>query len=231
MNSMTIIVVEDETRVLNFLTEALRKESHTVHPCSTFVEATDIINGVGSACDLVIMDRLLDRIDAIALIPLIRQKCSQAKILVLSTINDPAQKAAALDLGADDYLGKPFQLIELSARIRSLTRRASESTSHAQQSVFTVGDLQINAIEHKVTVSAKSVDLSNKEYLVLLALMQHPGRVFNKFQLLDRVWDTQFDVESNVVEATIKNLRRKLEGAGSKAEILSRRNIGYWIEA
>src|SRR5438552_4183080 len=100
---MTIIVVEDETRVLSFLTEALRKESHTVHPCATMFDATETVSGVGAGCDLVIMDRLLDRVDAIALIPLIREKCPQAKILVLSTINDPAQKAAALDLGADDY--------------------------------------------------------------------------------------------------------------------------------
>jgi DNA-binding response OmpR family regulator len=225
---MTIIVVEDETRVLHFLTEALRKEGHTVHPCATFNEATEAISSVGPAVDLMIMDRLLDRIDAIALIPVAREKCKNAKILVLSTINDPVQKAAALDLGADDYLGKPFQLVELSARIRSLARRQEGSSA---KSLFTVGDLQINAIEHKASVSGKPADLSNKEYLVLLTLMQHPGRVYNKFQLLDRVWDTQFDVESNVVEVTIKNLRRKLESAGSKTEILSRRNIGYWIEA
>jgi two-component system copper resistance phosphate regulon response regulator CusR len=225
---MTILVVEDETRVLDFLTDALRKEGHTVHPSATFSEAAENISNVGAAADLVIMDRLLDRVDAIALIPLVREKCKNAKVLVLSTINDPVQKAAALDLGADDYLGKPFQLVELSARIRSLARRSQEP---AAKSMFAVGDLQINAIEHKVTAGSGAVDLSNKEYLVLLTLMQHPGRVYNKFQLLDRVWDTQFDIESNVVEVTIKNLRRKLEAAGSKAEILSRRNIGYWIEA
>ena len=225
---MIIVAVEDETRVLDFITEALRKEGHTVHPCSTFAEASETVATLAATCDLVIMDRLLDRVDAIALIPFVREKCKNAKILVLSTITDPVQKASALDLGADDYLGKPFQLVELSARIRSLARRSAEP---AAKSIFEVGDLHINAIEHKVTASGKSVDLSNKEYLVLLTLMQHPGRVYNKFQLLDRVWDTQFDIESNVVEVTIKNLRRKLEAAGSKSEILSRRNIGYWIEA
>lgn len=228
---MTIVVVEDETRVLSFLTEALRKEGHTVHPCETFPNAVDTVSTLGSKMDLLIMDRLLDRVDAIGLIPIARDKCRNSKILVLSTINEPSQKAAALDLGADDYLGKPFQLVELSARIRSLTRRASENGATPSQVLFTVGDLQLSAIEHKVTVGGKPLDLSNKEYLVLLALIQHPGRVFNKFQLLDRVWDTQFDVESNVVEVTIKNLRRKLEAASSGAEIMSRRNIGYWIEA
>ncbi len=80
-------------------------------------------------------------------------------------------------------------------------------------------------------MNGRPVDLSNKEYLVLLALIEHPGRVLNKFQLLDRVWNMQFDVESNVVEVTIKNLRKKLAEAASKTEVLSRRNIGYWIEA
>ena len=97
--------------------------------------------------------------------------------------------------------------------------------------MFTVRDLTVNALDHKVSVENKPLDLSNKEYLLLLTLIQHPGRVYNKFQLLDKVWDTQFDIESNVVEVTIKNLRKKLQGAGSKTEILSRRNIGYWIEA
>jgi DNA-binding response OmpR family regulator len=234
MADMTIVVVEDETRVLSFLTEALRKEGHTVHPCSEYDKATETLEGLGDAVELLVMDRLLDRVDAIGLIPLAREKCKNAKILVLSTINEPAQKAAALDLGADDYLGKPFQLIELSARIRSLFRRKGEGAAGkagASSQVYAAGNVQLSAIEHKVTVEGKTVDLSNKEYLVLLALIQHPGRVFNKFQLLDRVWDTQFDVESNVVEATIKNLRRKLESSGSTREILSRRNIGYWIEA
>ena len=232
---MTIVVVEDETRVLSFLTEALRKEGHTVHPCAEYDKATETLEGLGESVELLVMDRLLDRIDAIGLIPFAREKCRNAKILVLSTINEPAQKAAALDLGADDYLGKPFQLVELSARIRSLTRRKGEGAAAAgagiSSHVYNAGNVQLNAIEHKITVGGKSLDLSNKEYLVLLTLIQHPGRVFNKFQLLDRVWDTQFDVESNVVEATIKNLRRKLESSGSDREILSRRNIGYWIEA
>lgn len=228
---MTIVVVEDETRVRTFLTEALRKEGHTVFACEDFTGAVDTVTTLGSKMDLLIMDRLLERVDALPLIPIARERNRAAKILVLSTINEPIQKAAALDLGADDYLGKPFQLVELSARIRSLTRRTGEGGSAQSQTVFAVGNLQLNAIEHKVSVETKPLDLSNKEYLVLLALIQHPGRVFNKFQLLDRVWDTQFDVESNVVEVTIKNLRRKLEAAGSKAEVMSRRNIGYWIEA
>jgi DNA-binding response OmpR family regulator len=228
---MSIVIVEDEVRVLDFLTEALRKEGYTVHPVDNFDGAVELIGTLGSDIEVVVLDRLLHRTDAISLITTTKLKAPSARILVLSTINSPAQKAAALDLGADDYLGKPFSLVELSARIRSLSRRQEGSRPASENYVFNAKDIQVNALDHKVLVNGKPVDLSNKEYLLLLALIQHPGRVFNKFQLLDKVWDTQFDIESNVVEVTIKNLRKKLSAANSQTEILSRRNIGYWIEA
>jgi DNA-binding response OmpR family regulator len=230
-SQMNIVIVEDEKRVLAFLSEALRKEGYLVHPCETIESAQEALNTLGAEVSVLVMDRLLERTDAISLIPFARSKCPNARILVLSAINSPEQKAAALDLGADDYLGKPFQLVELSARIRSLSRRAAEKAKSHESYLFKAGDITVNALEHKVSIEGKVVDLSNKEYLVLNTLIQHPGRVYNKFQLLDRVWDMQFDIESNVVEVTIKNLRRKLADAGSKTEIMSRRNIGYWIEA
>jgi DNA-binding response OmpR family regulator len=227
---MSIVIVEDEQRVLNFLTEALRKEGYVVHPIDNYEGAVTLLDSLGDQAQVLVLDRLLHRTDAITLISKAKVCCPQIRIIVLSTINSPAQKAAALDLGADDYLGKPFSLVELSARIRSLSRRQEGGRAAHENYTFTVRDLSVNALDHKVSVDGKSIDLSNKEYLLLLTLVQHPGRVYNKFQLLDKVWDTQFDIESNVVEVTIKNLRKKLVAAGSKSEILSRRNIGYWIE-
>ena len=230
LQNMSILVVEDEVRVLDFLTEALRKEGYTVHGAETFEAAVQSIENLSNELDVLILDRLLHRTDAIGLISRARGKCPQARILILSTINSPDQKAAALDLGADDYMAKPFTLVELSARVRSLSRR-HENRKGPETYIYTARNLQVNALEHKAAVNGKTVDLSNKEYLLLLTLIQHPGRVFNKFQLLDKVWDTQFDIESNVVEVTVKNVRKKLLVAQSTAEILSRRNIGYWIEA
>lgn len=227
---MSIVLIEDEKRVLSFLTEALRKEGYSVHGAETYEAAEKLLEAVGTEVEVIVMDRMLHRTDGISLISRAKRFCPTARILMLSAVNDPSQKATALDMGADDYLGKPFSLVELSARIRSLHRRASERPK-VDPYVFIAKDVQVNALEHKVVASGKVVDLSNKEYLLLLALIQHPGRVFNKFQLLDKVWDAQYDVESNVVEATVKNLRKKLAQAGAQAEILSRRNIGYWIEA
>lgn len=230
---MNVLILEDEIRVLEFLTESLNSEGYEVFPCKSYSEALDTIEMLKDKLDLVIMDRLLDRMDAIGLIPLTKSTCPRSKILVLSTINNPTQKAALLDLGADDYLGKPFQLVELSARIRALTRRtlASPHNRFHQNINFQIKNLEVNVLDHKALINQKPIDLSNKEYLLLLTLLQHPGRVFNKYQLLDKIWNTQFDIESNVVEVTIKNLRRKLDESGSEVEILNRRNIGYWIEA
>lgn len=224
-----ILVVEDEIKVLSFLTEALQGEGYTVHPSSSVEEAESFLNNYKGQIEVMILDRMLHRTDSITFISKVKSSFPKVRILILSTINTPAQKAAALDLGADDYLSKPFSLVELSARIRSLMRRAEGAA--APSVVFVARNLTVNALEHRADVDGTVVDLSNKEYLVLLTLIEHPGRVYNKFQFLDKVWNTQFDVESNVVEVTIKNLRKKLESAGSKAEIMSRRNIGYWLEA
>ena len=97
--------------------------------------------------------------------------------------------------------------------------------------MLTLGNLTLDLLAHSAFVEGKRVDLSNKEFQLLRTLMQRPGQVYTKFQLLDQVWDTQADIESNVVEVTIKNVRKKLEYSQSKAVISSRRNVGYWIEA
>ena len=229
---MNLLLIEDEIRVQNFLAEALRQDGYKVSCCSNYDETLALLANAGKDLDLVLMDRLLGRVDAITLLPVIRTKCPNARVLVLSTVATGAQKAAVLDMGADDYMGKPFELVELKARLRLLARRGAtpqspENTMHR----LTCGDLVIDLLEHKIWCNEKLVDLSNKEFQLLLTLVRQPGRVFSKFQLLDTVWSTQFEIESNVVEVTIRNLRKKLEDANSTVEILSRRNIGYWIEA
>ena len=228
---MAILVVEDEKRVRNFLQEALKREGYVVHSADSCESALEGVDAYGPELDVVILDRLLYRTDAVTLIAVIKKRCPSGAILVLSTLNSPNEKAAALDLGADDYLGKPFSFMELSARIRSLIRRKSQKKNSTEpRSILHVKDLVVNFIEHKVSIGDKSLDLSHREYQVLWTLAEHPGRVFNKYQLLDLIWNTQFEVESNVVESTIKNVRKKLEQGGSRLEILSRRNVGYWIE-
>ncbi|MBS1984593.1 MAG: response regulator transcription factor [Bdellovibrionales bacterium] len=226
---MDVLLIEDEIRVLKFLEDALRREGHTVHPCKSFEEARDFLAAPLKSLDIAIMDRLLHGRDSLDLVAQVRAKVPECGILILSAINSSEEKAAALDKGADDYLSKPFSLVELSARLRALSRRREGPAR--ETTVMQRGNLTIDPISHIVSADGKRLDLSNKEYLLFYTLVQVPGRVYNKFQLLDKVWDMQFDIESNVVEVTVRNLRRKLEAASASVVIESKRNMGYWIEA
>jgi DNA-binding response OmpR family regulator len=228
-------LVEDEIRVQSFLEEALRREGYLVETASSLDSAAQLILGGSSTYSIVILDRLLGSDDSISLLPLIRQKQKQARVLVLSTLSGAQQKAFGLDQGADDYLGKPFELVELLARLRRLQRDDRQPASLEERAAaaanLSLGDLKILLVEHRVLGPQGDLDLSKKEYHLLLALSRHPGRILSRYQLLDQVWNQQHEIESNVVEVTIKNLRKKLLERGSSAEILTRRGVGYWIEA
>lgn len=226
---MNILLAEDDERVARFLLEALRAEGHEVFLCRSCPEILDGAAGAVSAFDVAILDRMLRGEDSLNALVRFKAAHPSTRVLILSAINSAEEKAKALDLGADDYLAKPYSLVELTARLRVLSRRApgaaAEAATHVQ-----LGNLRLDMLEHCVQVDGRRLDFSNKEFQLFACLMRHPGRVFNKFQLLDRVWNVQSDIESNVVEATVRNVRRKLEEAGAQAALKSRRNFGYWIE-
>ena len=225
---MEILVVEDEVKVRKFLEEALRSEGHTVHSCKSVEEAETWMRVEGSDPDLAILDRMLGDSDGITLIRPMKSKFPECKVIILSAIGIADEKAEALDSGADDYISKPFSLAELTARIRAISRR---STVGAHSTHIKLGNLIIDLKTQNVSTEKAKIDCSKKEFQLLSTLATHPRRVFTKYQLLDRIWDTQADIESNIVEVTVKNLRRKLEAAKSEAKVLSKRNVGYWIEA
>lgn len=233
LKAMNAWVVEDEKKVMQFLEAALRSEGHQITACHTFEDTEAAILDAWvkkDPPDAVILDRMLNNgKDGINLIRPIKEMFPQCKIIILSAVNTPDEKATALDHGADDYMSKPFSLVELSARLRVLGRR-SEGVPVDQHKIRNK-EVEMDLLAHQVYIHGRKADFSNKEYQLLQLFMQNPGRVYNRFQLLDKVWNMQFEVESNVVEVTIKNLRRKLVDGKATVEILSKRNIGYWIEA
>lgn len=228
---MKLLLVEDDNRISDYLLQVLSAESYSCTRCANLSELESFLINVNAEADLVILDRMLGREDGANYLKKIKSRFKDCAVLILSSLDIPSEKAKVIDLGADDYLAKPFSLEELLARLRLLARRARPSgPSDSLATIRNFGDLSINLLTNEIRCKSKRLDLTKKEYQLLLLLIESPGRVFNKAQILDRVWDIHANVESNVVESTIKNLRRKIDEARSDVRIESKRNFGYWIE-
>jgi DNA-binding response OmpR family regulator len=226
---MHLLLVEDDPRLSQYMREALGREGHTLEVCASIEDVNTYMAVAGEAPAVVILDRMLGRADGASLIPALKSRFPETGILVLSSLDMPSEKARVIDAGADEYLSKPFSLDELTARLRLVLRRSKAPA--AASTVRTLGALCLDLKTQNATVGAVKLDLTRKEFQLLSLLMDSPGRVYNRFQILDRVWEIERMTESNVVETTIKNLRRKLEDAAADVRIESKRNMGYWIEA
>jgi DNA-binding response OmpR family regulator len=202
-----------------------------VEICATVDEVNAYMATPSEPPRVVILDRMLGRADGATLIPKLKSRYPEAGILILSSLDMPSEKARIIDMGADEYVSKPFSLDELTARLRLVVRRSHGSASVAESTVRVLANLNLDLRTQNVAVGSSKLDLTRKEFQLLTLLMDSPGRVFNRFQILDRVWEIERVSESNVVETTIKNLRRKLEDSGALVTIESKRNQGYWIEA
>jgi len=229
---MVISICEDEEKVRTYISNSFKLDGYSVVETSGISELIDLLS-IHKGIRLLILDRLIGNTDSAKFLKQIFNVAPHVKVLVLSAIDTPEQKAQVLDLGAHDYLSKPFRLIELQARVRALLRNSPETSqlmTTRSDLVVELKNMKIDKLKHKVFINQKAIELSNKEYQLLLQFCEHPGRVYNRYQLLDIIWNAQHDVESNVVEVTIKNLRKKLAQASSEVVIESRRQVGYWIE-
>jgi two-component system, OmpR family, response regulator len=230
LGDMHLLLVEDDPRLSQYMREALGREGYTLEICATIDEVLTYMSMPSEPPRVVILDRMLGRADGASLIPKLKSHYPGVGILVLSSLDMPSEKARIIDAGADEYLSKPFSLDELTARLRLVQRRSGAAEAASDMAVRALGNLVLDLKTQNATVSAQKLDLTRKEFQLLSLLMDSPGRVYNRFQILDRVWEIERMTESNVVETTIKNLRRKLEEAGATARIESKRNMGYWIE-
>lgn len=225
---MHILLVEDDTRVSDYLIQALAKAGYTVDHCRNRVELdAHLASHLIEPPQIILLDRMLGPDDGALMIKQLKSRFPDTKVVILSALDLPTEKARVLDLGADEYLAKPFSLEELTARLRLVSRRSSEARD---PEIKVLGNLVVNLKTQNAAVGPEKLDLTRKELQLLTLLLDQPGRVYNRLQILDRVWEVERLVESNVVETTIKNLRRKLADKNCNAKIESRRNIGYWIE-
>lgn len=219
---MRVLVIEDEPRVAQNIAAAMREGPGW---------AVDVANNGldGSALsrqaeyDLVILDLMLPGLDGAGVLKEIRAKGTAMPVLVLTAVAEKASVVKLLNAGADDYLAKPFDLGELLARAKALIRRG-KGVSHP---VIRIGELVLDTVEKTITLRGEPVEVSPTEYRVLEFLGHRPGAIISKQSLLEHLYDYNWEHHSNVIEAHVSNLRRKLNGAGDDLWIETLRGRGY----
>jgi two-component system OmpR family response regulator len=216
-----LLLVEDDTRLADVLERALAGQGHAVDTVGTGVDALWAIRE--QEYDLVVLDLMIPAPDGVSVIATSRAEQRWVPILVLTARDAVADRVAALDAGADDYLVKPVALPELFARVRALTRRAPAQ----RPATLSVGDIVLDPARHLVTRAGVDVRLSAKEFALLHELMRHAGEVLSRTHLIDHVWDTAYDGASNVVDVYIRYLRDKLDRPFGRETIETVRGAGY----
>lgn len=219
---MRVLVVEDETRLAENIATALREGPGFAVDVSHNGSEALLLCETGSY-DLVLMDLMLPGLRGEELLRKLRASKDATPVLVLTAVDDLRSTIDLLNLGADDYMTKPFDLGELIARSRALIRRGKG----VPQTLLTLGPLSLHAVEQTVTYTGALVDLSPTEYRILEYLMHRPRAVVSKQELLEHLYDFTWQHHSNVIEAHVSNLRRKLRGAGPEVSLEAARGRGY----
>lgn len=222
---MRILLAEDDAKLRTHLTNTLYQQGISVAAVSTQSELEAATRG-NVIFDAFIIDRLLGSFDTKYLLPKLRENHRKTPVLILSAINTPNERTDLIELGADDYMGKPFSTRELLARIRALQRRSSRSSSE----YLMIGNTVVDTVRRFVSVNGKTEALPAKEFLLLKTLSEEPGKIWSRIDLLECVWNNCATAATNVVESTVTNLRRKMQHLGSDLKIKNMRNTGYWIE-
>lgn len=214
---MRLLLVEDDVPLAAALTQALREQGFAVNHVTQGAEAVRAVTD--DPPDLLVLDLGLPDMDGLDVLRHLRRAGGRLPVLLLTARDAVADKVAGLDLGADDYLPKPFEMPELVARIRALGRRLGGAPS----SLVEIGDLQLDTASLQVRRAGQPVELSRREYMLLNALAEHPGRVLTRAALEGRLYAWGEEIASNAIEVHIHHLRRKL-GAD---RILTVRGVGY----
>ena len=223
-----ILVIEDEPGILEALVFLLRKEGFEV------ATATDGVAGLAefdrTGGDIVLLDLMLPGLSGSEVCKAIREK-SDVPIIIVSAKDDEIDKVVGLEIGADDYVTKPYSSRELVARIRAVLRRRGEAVD-AAATVFEVGPIRMDIERHMVSVNATQVPLPLKEFELLEMLMRNSGRVLTRGQLIDRIWGTNYVGDGKTLDVHIKRLRAKIEpDPANPVFLLTVRGLGYRLEA
>jgi two-component system, OmpR family, response regulator len=228
---MRILVVEDDPRMAGLLSRALRETGYAVDVARNGLQGAEQASQV--AYDLMLLDVLLPGIDGFAVCQKVRAARRGLPILMLSARSEISDRVRGLELGADDYLPKPFAIAELRARVGALLRRRTLP----QQITLTVGAIRLDRSRRTVQVRGRMVELTAKEYSLLEYLLLNRGRVVTRREIAEHVWDEHFDPFSNLIEVYVGRLRQKIDTAGVAPDegpnpsfLTTRRGEGYFVE-
>lgn len=219
---MNVLLVEDEKKIADFVCAGFREQGFTFDYCDNgndgFTKASQ------SQYDVIVLDIMLPGRDGLSILKSLRKNGNVTPVILLTARNELDDRIEGLNLGADDYLAKPFFVEELIARLLALARRVSGE----RQNILAVGDLKLDRITREVTWKTQTVDLTSREFNLIEYLMRSPGRVFTRTQILEHVWGYDFDPSTNVVDVCIQRIRKKIgvDDDGT-SPIDSVRGVGY----
>ena len=217
------MVVEDERKIALFVQRGLKESGFVVDVVHHGDQALAVI--LDNHFDAVVLDIMLPGRDGLSILRALRQESNSVPVLMLTARGAISEKVEGLDLGADDYLAKPFSIDELAARLRALIRRKSGENLVR----YRVQDLSLDVATRVAQRGSRRIDLTSREFGLLECLMRAPGRVFSRTQLCQQVWEYHFDPESNLVDVYIQRLRRKIDDGESSKLIQTVRGTGYRI--
>ena len=221
---MRILVIEDEISLLKFIAKGLREKGYSVDVAKDgkngkyFIEAADY--------DCIILDIMLPIIDGLILLKQLRVKNLLTPVIILTAKDSVEDRVKGLDLGADDYLVKPFSLDELLARVRALLRRQGDN----KESVLGIENLTLDLIRHTVTRNNNTIELTSKEFTILEYLLRNKGILLTRSQIAEHIWDYDFEYNSNIVDVYIGYLRRKIDDQFKNKLIHTVRGSGYKLD-
>jgi heavy metal response regulator len=222
---MRILIIEDDSALASFLRKGLEAEQYAVDTTSDGQQGRAM--ALEFDYDLVILDLNLPGADGVSILRALRQAKPNAPVMILTARSKVEDRVLCLDIGADDYVVKPFSFSDLSARVRALMRRIHLPV----ESVLTVRDLKLDRVEHKVERCGRRIELTTKEFALLEYLMRNAGRRVTRPMIIEHVWNVTFDSTTNVVDVYINYLRRKIDDGFELPLIHTIRGVGYQISA
>ncbi|WP_414519547.1 response regulator transcription factor [Nostoc sp. PCC 9305] len=218
---MNVLFVEDEAKIANFVRAGLKEQGFVVDYCDNGDDG--YLRALDNEYDAIILDIMMPGKDGLSILKLLRRQGRNAPVILLTARNELDDRLQGLNLGADDYIAKPFFVEELAARIHAVVRRSVSE----RQNLLCVGPIKLDRITREVTCNHQAIELTSREFNLLEYLMRSPGRVFTRTQILEHVWGYDFNPNTNVVDVCIQRIRKKIDPLDEAVWIESIRGVGY----